>query len=70
MRENKPTIEELSDLIIPVEFRECFMITEITPNEIFLNVMRADTREAKLFLENLTQITKMTNIKLNIEANI
>jgi len=70
MRENKPTIEEISDLIIPKQFRECFMITEITPDEILLNVKKTDIHETKLFLEHIKQITKMLGIKLSIERNI
>jgi hypothetical protein len=70
MRENKPTIEEVSDLFIPTQFRECFIITEITPKEIFLDVKKTDTHETKLFLEHFTQITKMMSIKLNIKKNI
>jgi hypothetical protein len=70
MRENQPTIEEISDLFIPKQFRECFIITEITPREIFLNIKKTDTHETKLFLEHFKQITKMMNIKLNIKSNI
>lgn len=70
MRENKPTIEEVSDLFIPTQFRECFIITKITPKEIFVNIKKTDTYETKLFLEHFTQITKMMSIKLNIKKNI
>ncbi|GIQ57718.1 hypothetical protein Flavo103_08540 [Flavobacterium collinsii] len=70
MRENKPTIEEVSDLFIPKQFRECFIITEITPKEIFVDIKKIDTDETKLFLEHFMQITKMMSIKLNIKKNI
>lgn len=70
MRVNKPTIEEVSDLFIPTQFRECFVITEITPKEVFLNVKKTETHETKLFLEHFKQITKMLGIKLSIERNI
>jgi hypothetical protein len=70
MRENKPTIEEVSDLFIPKQFRECFIITEITPKEIFLNVKKIDTQETKLFLKHFNQITMMMGIKLHIKKII
>jgi len=70
MRENQPTIQEVSDLFIPKQFRKCFVITEITPKEIFLNVKKTDTQETKFFLEHFKQITKMMSIKLNIKENI
>lgn len=70
MKENTSKIKELSDLFIPKQFRDYFIITEITPEEIFLNVKKTDTPETKLFLEQFLQITKMIGIKLNIEKNI
>lgn len=70
MKENTPTIKEVSDLFIPKQFRDYFIITEITPEEIFLNVKKTDTSDSKEFLEQFLQITKMIGIKLNIEKNI
>ena len=64
MKENQPTIQEISDLFIPKQFRECLVITEITPEEIFLNVKKTGTLETKLFLEHFTQIAKMLSIDL------
>ncbi|WKL47631.1 hypothetical protein Q1W71_22080 [Flavobacterium pectinovorum] len=70
MKENQPTIQEISDLFIPKQFRECLVITEITPEEIFLNVKKTGTLETKLFLEHFTQIAKMLSIDLYIEKKI
>lgn len=63
---NTPTIEEISDLFIPTQFREYFEITAVTPTEIFLNVKKLDTPERKAFLEQFLQITKMMGIKVTI----
>lgn len=71
MKENsKPTIEEVSELFIPKQFRDYFIITEITTEEIFLDVKKNETSDSKAFLEQFLQITKMIGIKLNIEKNI
>lgn len=70
MKDNsKPTIEEVSELFIPKQFRNCFIITEITPEEIFLDIKKNDTSDSKAFLEHFLQITKMMGIKSNIEKN-
>jgi hypothetical protein len=65
---SKPTIEEVSDLFIPKQFREYFEITAITPTEIFLNTKKLDTPENKAFLEQFMQITKMIGIKVSIQS--
>lgn len=71
MKENsKPTIEEVSELFIPKQFSDYFIITEITPGEIFLDVKKNDTPDSNAFLEQFLQITKMIGIKLSIEKNI
>lgn len=66
MKGNTPTIQEISELFIPEQFREYFEIVEITPETILLDVKKTDTPETKLFLEQFLQITKMIGIKLKI----
>jgi hypothetical protein len=62
-----PSIEEISDLFIPKQFRKYFEITEITPEKIFLKVKVLDTLGAKEFLQQFLEITKIVGVKLNIE---
>lgn len=65
-----PTIEEISDLFIPQQFRDYIIISEITLEEIFLDIKKEETYETKMFLEQFLQIAKMIGMKLNINKNI
>lgn len=65
-----PTIEEISDLFIPKQFREYFEVKDIAPGLIILNVKK-DNQEARNFFTDFVSISKFVGfeVKVLLESN-
>lgn len=65
-----PTIEEISDLFIPKQFREYFEVKDIAPGLIILNVKK-DNQEARNFFTDFVSISKFVGfeVKVLLETN-
>ena len=60
-----PTIEEISDLFIPENFRQYFEVKDITPEMILLNVKK-DNLEARRFFTYFVLNSKMVGFDVKV----